>query len=629
MKRTDEIYNSPSKEDGDVVVYTPHKAPKNRSGYIDEEGVRVASKPVKSYSPSPEPTRRMPAVRHVSSSGDTKRMPAVKYSDVKRRTAEPREPSGRDYSTAAEQPVARRKRRKTVGGFDFAGFLRSKKLLIVLSALAAVAVGILIFVFIGRNGKAVLPGAASVGFTNDAGIAYAPLFDGTVVTLEGENAVCVVSPDKANVICQRSDGSLFRYDTVLKASSLISYSAKRGTGIVAVRNSGLFYTDTSDVLHRFTFADSEDVTLRIPAAFTVAKNSLSILFCLENTFYLLPSGENTAIEAGNHYGNPKAVAVSDDGHTALWTDWYNNAQNIYLYTSGSRSTLETLVGTTAATSAVFSADGSVMAVTNPDCESLYLVSGGTVSRTKLGERLVSEQLYTASGVLEQSEGEISGVYAHVRSSSDGSVYYIDRTGDREKLLSKVRAFQLCGENAAFIAGDGSLYYCAVSGANPSERVRVADEVYSFALARDGKHIYYLKDVSDGLGILYVYRIGDSEPEKISSEVYTAYLPCEDSSSVIFYREPEKLSAKGTEVGVMYLYRKDSDTVKLASDCIIGKISSGSENGRITADSFMYLKYLSVGSGGKVYANCVFYNGKESAAIIKDIFYVAGKTLKLR
>lgn len=636
MREIDDQNGNPSKDDGDVVVYTPHKKLPPKAEYIDDEGVRVASRPVKSRAVTQEPTRRMPAVRRTNTTGDTKRMPAVKYTDGKRRTAESREPSGRDSAhfrssaAATEQPVARRVRRKTVGGFDLKRLFQNRKLRIFGGAAAAVlAVLVLVLAFAGRIERDVLPGAATVGFTNDAGMAYAPLFDGTVATLEGENAVCVVSPDKTSVICQRRDGSLLCYNTVQKTSSLISYSAKPVAGIVAVRNSGLFYTDTSNVLHRFSFADNVDVTFKIPSAYAIAKNSLSILFCLENTFYVLPSGETTAIEAGNHTGNPKAVAISDDGHTALWTDWSNNAQNIYLYAAGSRSTLETLVGTTAATSAVFSADGSLMAVTNPDSEAIYLVSGGAVSCAKLGEKLVSEQLYTAFGVLEQDAGEVGGVYAHVRSNTDGSVYYIDRTGDREKLLSKVKAFQLRSGNAAFIAGDGSLYTCSVSGANPSERVHVADEVYSFALARDGKHIYYLKEVNAGLGILYVYRIGDGEPEKIASEVYTAYLPCEDSGSVLFYREPERIGAVDTVVGVMYLYSKDSGAVKLASDCVIGKISSGSESGRIVADSFLYLKYLSVGDDGRVYANCVYYNGKESAALIKDICYMPGKPLKLK
>lgn len=131
------------------------------------------------------------------------------------------------------------------------------------------------------------------------------------------------------------------------------------------------------------------------------------------------------------------------------------------------------------------------------------------------------------------------MYVHVSGSAGGNIYYLDLLGDREKLISKVRSFQLRGGVACFTASDGNMYYVEVSGANASERVRISADVQSFVLSRDGKYVYYLKDVSAGVGNLYVYRIGDEEPVKIASEASGTYLPCENGSSVIYYREGEK------------------------------------------------------------------------------------------
>jgi hypothetical protein len=79
---------------------------------------------------------------------------------------------------------------------------------------------------------------------------------------------------------------------------------------------------------------------------------------------------------------------------------------------------------------------------------------------------------------------------------------------------------------------------------------------------------------------------------------------------------------------MYLYSFGEGSNKIASDAVIGRVSSGSGD-RIEADSFTYLKYLSSDSAGRVYSNCVYFDGKESSALLKDVYYdAAGRwTLK--
>lgn len=616
MSVTDELDNHMDDMDDDVVVYVPKKKSASRIEYIDDEGVRVVAdvgtvkdaairEPVRTEAVQ-EATRRMAVV---VTGVDTDKEPV---------------------------PVARRERGKTTGSRSHGRRAHVKKINIPTGVIAAgmASLGILFLVLGmvlsgGREGNG-LPEAAARGFVNDSGHACTPLYNGEAVSVEADAAVCAVTPDKKNLIIQRNDGSIIHYDIAKKMTSEICPDAKRQTGIVAVRNSGIIYEDTEGILHRFSFPDNADTALCKPGSFSVAKNSLSILYSSEDRFYILREDGSEADEAGAHSGTPKAVAVSDDGRCAVWSDWSNNAQNIYLFDSRGRSTLETLVGTTAATGAVFSENGKQFAVLNPDSESVYLWNNGTVSRAKLGGVPVSGQIYTASGLLGQNGKEdISGIYVHVSGSAGGSVYYIDLMGEREKLISKVKGFQLSGGNCCFTASDGNMYYASVSGANASERVLIASDVQSFMISKDGQYVYYLKDVSAGLGTLYVYHIGDEKPEKISADVYGAYVPCENGSSVIYYREPESVEAPDTRIGVMYLFTAGEGSEKIASDAVIGKVSSGSDVGRIDADSFTYLKYLSSDSSGKVYSNCVYYDGKESTALLKDVYYDADSPWKLK
>ena len=617
MSVSDEINSQIDNMDDDVVVYVPKKKAASKVEYVDEEGVRVVAdataakgtaeqKPT-GTAPVHEPTRRMAAV---GTGCDT-----------------PEEPV----------PVARRERGKTTNTRSRARRAHMKIKNIPSGVLAAgmAFLGILFLVlgmvFSGSSSaKSKLPGAAARGFMDDNGYACTPLYNGEAVTVESDAAACAVTPDKKNFVIQRTDGSIARYDVVKKLTAEICAGAKKQTGIVAVRSEGILYEDTEGVLHRYLFSDGADTALCKPGSYSIAGNSLSILYSSGEKFYILRADENEPAEAGGFSGTPRAVAVSDDGRCAVWTDWSNNAQNIYLFDSRGRSILETLVGTTAATSAVFSENGKLLAVMNPDSESVYLWNNGTVSRAKLGGVPASGQIYTASGLLGQDGKEdANGVYVHISGNAGGSVYYIDLMGEREKLISKVKEFRLMGGNCCFTASDGNMYYASVSGANASERVRIASDVQSFLLSKDGQYVYYLKDVSAGLGTLYAYHIGDEEPEKIASEVYGAYVPCENSSSVIYYREPESVEAPDTRIGVMYLYTAGEGSVKIASDAVIGRVSSGSQSGRIDADSFVYLKYLSSDGTGKVYSNCVYYDGRESTALLKDVYYDSNSPWKLK
>lgn len=621
-----ELLNRTDDADDDVVVYVPKKKSASKVEYIDDEGVRVVADTAPSESaeklrPAAKAERAAPlaAVRGEPVRDHTRRMSAFSPG-----AEAPEEPV----------PVARRERGKTTkrAPRGFAALLRKANISprTLAGATAAIGVIVLVLAMVLSGGKeSSLPGVAEAGFVTDGGAACAPLSGGKYVTVEGDAEVCTVSPDKKSLVVQEKDGALFFCDTAQQDRRDISGDAQPKTGIVAVRNSGVLYITRDGQLHRFTFSSGADHTVGGTASFAVAKNTLSVLYSLGDKFYILPDGAEEAVEAGGYSGTPRAVAVSDDGRCAVWTDWSNNAQNIYLYDLRGRSVLETLVGTTAATKAVFSENGKFLTVTNPDGECAYLWNNGTVSRAKLGGTPVSGELYTVSGLLGEDGGEnVGGVYVHVSGSAGGNIYYLDLLGDREKLISKVRSFQLRGGVACFTASDGNMYYVEVSGANASERVRISADVQSFILSRDGKYVYYLKDVSAGVGNLYVYRIGDEEPVKIASEASGTYLPCENGSSVIYYREGESTNASGTRIAVMYLYSFGEGSNKIASDAVIGRVSSGSGD-RIEADSFTYLKYLSSDSAGRVYSNCVYFDGKESSALLKDVYYdAAGRwTLK--
>lgn len=621
MSDTENTMMTAADMDDDVVIYVPKKKAVSKAEYIDDEGVRVVSdRPAKRSEPVIPVREQRPAHRSEPVTDRTRRMTA--FSGLE--DAEP------------PVPVARRERGKTTKprrrGFSAKSFKLNIAPRVLAGGIGALGILILVLAMVlsGGEKKPSLPQAATLGFVDDGGTAGASLFDGRALTVQADADVCVLSPDRRNLVVQRRDGSLLHYNSEEQTMVEICAAAQPHTAIVAVRNSGVLYTDKAGELHRFTFSDSGDFSFGKLQSYAVAKKSLSTLYPVEGKFYILHWDSASPKEAGAYSGAPKAIALSDDGRCAVWTDWSNNAQNIYLYDQSGRSILETLVGTTATTVAQFADNGKFLTVLNPDSDSAYMWNNGTVSRVKLGDTPASMKVYTINSELEQDASqEIGGIYVHVSGNAGGNVYYLDMLGDREKVISKVKSFSLSGGIACFTASDGIMYYATVNGANTSERVRISADVQSFMLSRDGQYVYYLKDVSAGLGNLYAYRIGDEEPVKIASEVYGSYVPCENGSSVIYYREPESIQAKGSYIGVMHMYNYGEGSNKIASDAVIGMLSSGSSSGRISADSFSYLKYISSKDSGEIYVNCIYYRGGESTAVLKDVYYDSDSKWKLK
>ena len=232
-----------------------------------------------------------------------------------------------------------------------------------------------------------------------------------------------------------------------------------------------------------------------PEAIT-AETSLTTLFVdAEKNLYLLKEDaqEPEKISQCTQDGaDVELEAVTDDGGTAIWMEVNktDKKSSVYLYETGDRSLLGEVDSAYSSTYPAFSADGALLAVGNTSASILWFQkSGGEVVKAKLGGTLSSAALYTKDGRLDESTGDADGLYALVKASDSSSAYFITLDGDREKIVSDIRAFQIANGKICYLTTDKDLYLADIDGAQATDAVKLAGEVVDFDIAADGEMVY--------------------------------------------------------------------------------------------------------------------------------------------
>lgn len=116
--------------------------------------------------------------------------------------------------------------------------------------------------------------------------------------------------------------------------------------------------------------------------------------------------------------------------------------------------------------------GRFLPVGNTSASTLWFQkSGGEVVKAKLGGTLSSAALYTKDGRLDESTGDADGLYALVKASDSSSAYFITLDGDREKIVSDIRAFQIANGKICYLTTDKDLYLADIDGGAGNRRRR--------------------------------------------------------------------------------------------------------------------------------------------------------------
>ena len=475
-----------------------------------------------------------------------------------------------------------------------------------------------------------------LGKTGAYGDAWVSAMNGESVKLKGEIVRCFLLADRSTIVALTDDGEVFQ--TTIKDTENRTTLAENVNKINCVRENGLFFTDTENHQYRMKFGAAEPLELGEDIAMAVADNTLSVLYADdEGNLFLLPEGEEEAEKIAN-WKSPTIVveSVSDDGKTALWVEKSeSNSEAVsYLYHDGEKTKLTTLDSDSSAATLRINPAQTMFAVADYFADEFYFQNNGSeLVKVKLSDSLASNTVYTANGSLVFDEGkQVNGLYIQVDADDGNNVYFVDMEGNRDKLLSDVQDLSIQNKIIAYIDADDNLRVAELDGSELKNEKKVAGDAAALKLSKDGRYLYYVKglDTERNTGALYRYTIKSEEAEKIASETYirafrtifdfniSYFYVSEDGKTVFYFEDVEDIEDTYDDCGTLKCATVGKEPVKIGTDIVVQMPNDGLQGSYVNASGFTYSKYTSVDADENLIVNWMFYNGKESITLAKDV-----------
>lgn len=482
--------------------------------------------------------------------------------------------------------------------------------------------------------------AVIAGKVGSDGTGYLPCMDGTMLEIKGDIVNLWLLKDRETAVVLERDGTL--YTLTGEEKQII---ATEVSSVQAVRSDGVLYLNGKDYLYRRIFDADEPVRLGRNLEADTAETSLTTVFVdAEKNIYLLKEDAQEPEKLSQCTQDGVSVeveTVTDDGGTAIWAEVNKTAEKctIYLYENGDRSLLgEVDSKYNNYTYPVFSADASLLAVGNTSASTLWLKkTDGEVTKAKLGGTLFSSILYTKDGRLDESTGDVEGLYALVEANDSKSVYYITLDGEREKIVSDLREFQIANGKLCYLTTDKDLYLADIDGVQATDVVKLAGEVVDFDIAADGETIYYAKNFEEEeeSTSLYRYTVAQKEAEKLSSDAYTLgiwdfyygiYRLSSDGKIIFFFEQMQDIEDTYSASGVLKCATVGSEPVQVSTD-IMASLESGLMDGAIDPKHVMLEKYISLDEEKNILVNWMYFDGTQVQTLAKEIYHsYTGKTV---
>lgn len=509
---------------------------------------------------------------------------------------------------------------------------KSKKGLIIgITAVAVVIAAIIVSLALLLNN-----GGASVSIESDAepsairakmlddGTACIPLYDGTSIVINDDVKSAILTKDRKHIIVLLKDGTLYVTNKELSEKNMI---ADNCYSIYSVKDDGFFYRDedNSFSLYRILFADYSSVHIENVVNISLAQDNTTALYATDDgNIYTMLSTASVGTKVDT-YESIRLETISNDGQLSLWRTDENGVRTIVLNDGDDRTELEGVNDRDydySYTSATFSKDQKIIVITDYDSEEMWIKTAGSdVVAVKLGAD-PSPVIYTENGLLaDEVSADVTGFY--IGTSSDAgtyNLYYVPMSGDRERVLSKVSDYEI-SDGKIFYTDEESVLYCAaLNGAAIGKETKIASDVDYFEMTDNGKFIYYKK--KNGYYELYCYKIGNKEPVKIPSDVYTdrrTITYSTDGATVFFFRDDieDIRSSYYSAHGTLMKWSYGSESAeKVASDVLIDSVSGGLDSEEVDSRSFMYMKYTFFDEDN-VFGNWMYFNGEESIMVATD------------
>ena len=470
-------------------------------------------------------------------------------------------------------------------------------------------------------------------YCDEDGVAYIPLMDGSIRKIDDDVSQAYITPDRKRIIVIKKDGTV--YYTYSNAQEEVKVTvADNGQDIHCVEDEGLIYEDSEQEYHRYLFSDSSDVNLGALGLldFLVSEQNFNIAFSDESGVYYLGENSQEKEKLANYDYDCSIFFVSDDGDLVYWIDYDGEMSIVYAYMNGEKTKIGTLESSYP--HIIQNKIQKYAVIYDYESENMILVSEKEEPiNVKLGNKLYDGRIYNQTGFFsEDSSSSFKGIYINILnddSKNTFNIYYIDKQGEREKILSDVKYSAVYDGFLYYVDEDDNLKQSKISGMKLSEEKKITGDVEA-PMYFCNKYFYFLKDISekDSTGILYVYKPG-SDPDKIDSEVLNgSTIISNDGKTIYYYKNVDTIDDISgiRKYGDLYRYTYGAkNSEKISSDVIIGTVESGifGMNGnlpysRINNKSFVYQKYSYV-KKGKMISDWYYFDGAKSEIMASDIY----------
>lgn len=513
---------------------------------------------------------------------------------------------------------------------------KKKKTPLIIAVAAVVVVAVVVLVLL-LGGKTPAAGKAPEEATEpkvlyarmaDDGTAYISMMDGSCITINDEVQEAAITKDRKHVVVLLKDGTVYVTDQKQSEKKIV---AENGSALRAVRDEGFFYLDEEDVAYRVLFSDLVSKKMSEVSSSVVADDTLTALYATDTgNIYVLKSTETEPEKLGSATGDVEVEDISNDGLLAVWVEKAKSSHTIIISENGETEKLGEVDSKYNYTRVNFTTDEKMAVIANLHADTLWIKPvGGELIKAKLGAEVSNTLLFSEAGYVDSIKAkDVKNLYVAVDAEEGTNVYCISADGDRERILSKVDDFYVQNDMIVYKNTDNTLYWAKVSGTEISDEQKIASDVDMFVLTDCQDYVYYMKDCSSDFGTLYCYKLGTEEPVKVASDVGCAlgssyaYLNCRysvDGSGVFFYKDLEEVKGTYKKQGTLMYWEYGAESAeKIASEVLYYGLDSGMAWGGLDPDSFTYLKYNSVDKDDNIYANMMYYNGKESVKLATDV-----------
>ena len=414
--------------------------------------------------------------------------------------------------------------------------------------------------------------AISASFDAD-GVAYIPLMNGKVVKIDDDVRAAYITPDRKHIVVEQKDNTLYVTDSQLKNKKEVTGECKANfIGSYAIpHDEGFLYEESDASIHRYLFSDESDVSLKTDDNWEhmlVSDAGFNVSYMADDgSVYLLKGDSDESEKLGEYGEDGQILFVSDDGRKVYWINYSSSDSNIYAWVDGDRSKVGS-IQSDEDTYMKINEKQTYGVILNPSTNVIYIVSANEDSiKVKLPDDVASSDIYTDNGNVENDENaSFSGIYVK---TDGGNLYYIDKKGEKEKVLSDLRTYYIHDGYIYYIDTDDDFNTAKLSAGKLTKENKVSGDA-SQLLTSDSEYIIFIKDFESLINAtLYAYKLGE-EPVKVASEA----IPIldgwgTDGKTIYYYKDPEGIDDASGYTAELYKYTYGSkEAEKITSDAIL-------------------------------------------------------------